>query len=79
MMATMAGAEIALDASDALDELRPDLAVVDCMLPAAIAAARAMGTPAASLVHFLYGLARTQMLRDRGRLDDRSWQPRGDP
>jgi UDP:flavonoid glycosyltransferase YjiC (YdhE family) len=66
MMATMAGAEIALDARDVLDELRPDLAVVDCMLPAAIAAARAAGTPTASLVHFLYGLARTQMLRAGG-------------
>jgi UDP:flavonoid glycosyltransferase YjiC (YdhE family) len=66
MMATMAGAEIALDAGDALTELQPDLAVVDCMLPAAIAAARAVGTPTASLVHFLYGLARTQMLRAGG-------------
>jgi len=40
--------------------------VVDCMLPAAIAAARATGTPTASIVHFLYGLARTQMLRTGG-------------
>jgi UDP:flavonoid glycosyltransferase YjiC (YdhE family) len=66
MMAAMAGAEIALDARDVLDELRPDLAVVDCMLPAAIAAARATGTPTVSLVHFLYGLARMQMLRAGG-------------
>ena len=66
VMATMAGAEIALDVRDALDELRPELAVVDCMLPAAIAAARATRTPTASLVHFLYGLARTQMLRTGG-------------
>jgi UDP:flavonoid glycosyltransferase YjiC (YdhE family) len=66
LLATMAGAEIALDARDALAELRPDLAVVDCMLPAAIAAARAVRTPTASLVHFLYGLARTQMLRAGG-------------
>jgi hypothetical protein len=44
----------------------PELAVVDCMLPAAIAAARATGTPCVSLVHFLYGLARTQMLRGGG-------------
>jgi UDP:flavonoid glycosyltransferase YjiC (YdhE family) len=36
------------------------------MLPAAIAAARAAGTPTVSLVHFLYGLARTQMLRAGG-------------
>ena len=66
MMATTAGAEIALDARDALAELHADLAVVDCMLPAAIAAARAIGTPTASLVHFLYGPARTQMLRTGG-------------
>jgi UDP:flavonoid glycosyltransferase YjiC (YdhE family) len=66
MMATMAGADIALDARDTLEELRPDVAVVDCMLPAAIAAARAAGTPTVSLVHFLYGLARTQMLRAGG-------------
>jgi len=65
-MATMAGAEIALDARDTLAEIRPHFAVVDCMLPAAIAAARARGTPTASLVHFLYGLARTQMLRAGG-------------
>jgi UDP:flavonoid glycosyltransferase YjiC (YdhE family) len=66
LMARMAGAEIALDVRDVLDELRPDLAVVDCMLPAAIAAARASGVPTVSLVHFLYGLARTQMLRTGG-------------
>jgi len=62
----MAGTEIALDVRDALEEVRPNLAVVDCMLPAAIAAARAKDTPTASIVHFLYGLARSQMLR----LDD---------
>jgi UDP:flavonoid glycosyltransferase YjiC (YdhE family) len=66
MTATMAGAEIALDTRDALEELRPDVAIVDCMLPAAIAAARAVGTPTASLVHFLYGLARTRMLQSPG-------------
>jgi UDP:flavonoid glycosyltransferase YjiC (YdhE family) len=66
LMARMAGAEIALDARDVLDDLHPDLAVVDCMLSAAIAAARATGTPTVSLVHFLYGLARTQMLRAGG-------------
>jgi hypothetical protein len=66
MMATMAGAEIAFDARDVLDELRPAVAVVDCMLPAAIAAARALATPTVSLVHFLYGFARTQMLRAGG-------------
>jgi UDP:flavonoid glycosyltransferase YjiC (YdhE family) len=66
VMAMSAGADIALDASDALDELRPDVAIVDCMLPAALAAARAKATPTVSLVHFLYGLARTQMLRAGG-------------
>ena len=62
----MAGTEIALDVRDALEEVRPNLAVVDCMLPAAIAAARAKDTPTASIVHFLYGLARSQMLRTGG-------------
>jgi UDP:flavonoid glycosyltransferase YjiC (YdhE family) len=66
MLATMAGADNALDARDALEGLRADLAIVDCMLPAAIAAARAVGTPTVSLVHFLYGLARTQMLQTGG-------------
>jgi UDP:flavonoid glycosyltransferase YjiC (YdhE family) len=66
VMARLAGAEIADDARDALTERRPDLAVVDCMVPAAIAAARASGTPTVSVVHFLYGLARTQMLRAGG-------------
>jgi hypothetical protein len=66
MMATMAGPEIALDARDLVNALGPDMAVVDCMLPAAIAAARAAGAPTVSLVHFLYGLARTQMLRAGG-------------
>jgi UDP:flavonoid glycosyltransferase YjiC (YdhE family) len=66
VMALMAGTELALDARDVLVDLRPDLAIVDCMLPAAIAAARATGTPTASLVHFLYGLARSQMLRAGG-------------
>jgi UDP:flavonoid glycosyltransferase YjiC (YdhE family) len=65
-MATMAGADIALDARDALEELGADLAIVDCMLPAAIAGARATGTPTASLVHFLYGSARTRMLQGAG-------------
>ena len=66
VMARLAGTELALDVTDALDEVRPNLAVVDCMLPAAIAAARARETPTASIVHLLYGLARTQMLRTGG-------------
>ena len=66
LMARAAGTDVALDARDALTGLRPDLAVVDCMLPGAVAAARATGTPTASIVHFLYGPARTQMLRAGG-------------
>jgi UDP:flavonoid glycosyltransferase YjiC (YdhE family) len=63
VLATAAGAGIARDASDVLAKLRPDLTVVDCMLPAGIAAARAVGTPTVSLVHFLYCPARTHMLQ----------------
>jgi UDP:flavonoid glycosyltransferase YjiC (YdhE family) len=63
MLATAAGMPVALDVRDALLETEPDLAVVDCMLPAGLAAAGATGTPAASLVHFLYGPARRQLLR----------------
>jgi len=65
-MATAAGLEIALDVRDAIAQLKPRLMIVDCMLPAAFAAGEAMGTPTASLVHFAYGLARTQMLRGAG-------------
>src|SRR5215217_2286509 len=63
MMATIAGPDVALDVHDVLGEVGPDVAIVDCMLPAGIAAAQAAGTPVVSLVHFLYGNARTQMLR----------------
>jgi UDP:flavonoid glycosyltransferase YjiC (YdhE family) len=66
MMATAAGPEIALDVREALAELGPELMIVDCMLPAGIAAGESTGTPTASLVHFPYGLARTQMLRGAG-------------
>ena len=66
LMATAAGPEIALDVSDVLAELRPGLMVVDCMLPAGIAAGESTGTPTASLVHFPYGLARAEMLRGSG-------------
>jgi UDP:flavonoid glycosyltransferase YjiC (YdhE family) len=65
LMAAAAGLEIALDVYDGLREWRADFALVDCMLPAAAAAAEATGTPAASLVHFLYGPARRLML-DKG-------------
>jgi UDP:flavonoid glycosyltransferase YjiC (YdhE family) len=66
MMATAAGAALAFDVRDALAAARPDVVVADCMLPAAVAAARAGGIPVVSLVHFLYGLARTQMARRGG-------------
>ena len=66
LMATAAGPEIALDVRQVVAELRPELMVVDCMLPAALAAGESTGTPTASLVHFPYGLARTQMLRAAG-------------
>jgi UDP:flavonoid glycosyltransferase YjiC (YdhE family) len=66
VMAMTAGVDMALDARDLLEDMRPDLAIVDCMLPAAIAAARATRTPAASLAHFLYGFARTRMLESGG-------------
>jgi hypothetical protein len=66
MMATAAGPEIAHDVRDVVAELRPGLMVVDCMLPAGVAAGESTGTPTASLVHFPYGLARTQMLRGSG-------------
>ena len=45
LMATAAGPEIALDVRDVLAELRPELMIVDCMLPAGIAAGESTGTP----------------------------------
>jgi UDP:flavonoid glycosyltransferase YjiC (YdhE family) len=66
LMAIAAGPEIALDVRDAVAELQPELMIVDCMLPAGIAAGESTGTPTVSLVHFPYGLARTQMLRGAG-------------
>jgi len=66
LMASAAGPEIALDVRDVVAELRPELMIVDCMLPAGIAAGESTGTPTVSLVHFPYGLARTQMLRGAG-------------
>ncbi len=66
LMATAAGPEIALDVRDVLAELRPELMIVDCMLPAGLAAGESTGTPTVSLVHFPYGLARTQILRGAG-------------
>ena len=66
LMAAAAGPEIALDVRDVVNELRPKLMIVDCMLPAGIAAGESSGTPTVSLVHFPYGLARTRMLRGAG-------------
>jgi UDP:flavonoid glycosyltransferase YjiC (YdhE family) len=66
MMATAAGIEIALDTRDVIEELGPELIVADCMLPAALAAGEVVATPTASLVHFLYGVARQVMLRTGG-------------
>jgi UDP:flavonoid glycosyltransferase YjiC (YdhE family) len=66
MTALAAGTEVALDVRDVAAEVRPELMIVDCMLPAAIAAGESTGTPTASLVHFPYGLAREQMLRGAG-------------
>jgi UDP:flavonoid glycosyltransferase YjiC (YdhE family) len=62
VMATIAGLDLALDAREAIDEVRPDLIVADCMLPSALTAGEATGTPSASIVHFLYGSARLRML-----------------
>jgi MGT family glycosyltransferase len=66
LMATAAGPEIALDVCEVLADLRPGLMVVDCMLPAGVAAGESTGIPTASLVHFPYGLARTELLRGSG-------------
>ena len=66
MMAIAAGTEIAVDVCEVVAELRPDLMIVDCMLPAGIAAGESTGIPTVSLVHFPYGLARTQMQRGAG-------------
>src|SRR5262249_279938 len=68
--AAAAGLAIARDVRDVLEGGRADLAVFDCMLPAAIVGCRAADVPAASLVHFLYGAARRQMLRRGG-----AWTP----
>jgi UDP:flavonoid glycosyltransferase YjiC (YdhE family) len=62
MLGIGAGAEIALDVRDLVADEHCDLAVVDCMLPAAVSAVRASGVPAAQLVHFLYGPVRQQLL-----------------
>jgi hypothetical protein len=49
LMALAAGTEVALDVRDVLAEARPELMIVDCMIPAGIAAGESTGTPTASL------------------------------
>src|SRR4051794_7859323 len=66
MTAPAAGLGIARDVRDVLEGARAELAIFDCMLPAAAAGCRAADVPAASLVHFLYGAARRHMLRRGG-------------
>jgi UDP:flavonoid glycosyltransferase YjiC (YdhE family) len=63
VLQTLAGVEIARDVREVLRESRPDILVADCMLPAAIVAAQAEAVPAVSLVHFLYGPVRSQMVK----------------
>jgi UDP:flavonoid glycosyltransferase YjiC (YdhE family) len=72
-----AGLEVARDVLDLVRETSADVLVVDCMLPAALAAGEAAGVPTASVVHFPYALARAVMTRrggawttDRASLDD---------
>jgi UDP:flavonoid glycosyltransferase YjiC (YdhE family) len=65
-MAMMAGPEIASEVRENLNQPEPQLLVADCMLPAALAAGRATGTPTASVVHFLYGPAREQIANGSG-------------
>ena len=62
LLATMAGPEISADVRYWLSELGPGLLVADCMLPAALSAGQAAGTPTVSVVHFLYGPARRHMI-----------------
>ncbi len=60
LMATAAGLEIALDVRDVVAELRPELMIVDCMLPAGIAA---------GIDRHAYGLARALPVRARENAD----------
>lgn len=54
LLAEAAGIAVARDVLALTSELAPDLLVVDCMLPAGLAAGEAAGVPTASLVHFPY-------------------------
>jgi UDP:flavonoid glycosyltransferase YjiC (YdhE family) len=66
LLAQAAGVEVARDVHELAVELRTDLLVADCMLPAALAAGEAASVPTASLVHFPYALARSVMARGGG-------------
>lgn len=63
LLGPAAGLDLALDVLGVLREVRPHLIIADCMLPAVIAAAESAHVPVASLIHFPYGFARTQMVR----------------
>jgi hypothetical protein len=66
LLAQAAGVELASDVYELAQLLAPDLMLVDCMLPAALAAGEAAGVRTASLVHFPYALARSVMVRHGG-------------
>src|SRR5215217_6070450 len=77
LVAQAAGVELARDVHELALKHSFDVLVVDCMLPAALAAGEAAGVPTTSVVHFPYALARAVMTRrggawtmDRARLDD---------
>jgi UDP:flavonoid glycosyltransferase YjiC (YdhE family) len=66
LRAHAAGVELARDVHELALECSFDLLVVDCMLPAALAAGEAARIPTTSLVHFPYALARSVMVRRGG-------------
>jgi UDP:flavonoid glycosyltransferase YjiC (YdhE family) len=66
LLAQAAGVELARDVHELALERSFDLLVVDCMLPAALAAGEAARVPTTSLVHFPYALARSVMARGGG-------------
>jgi hypothetical protein len=65
-LAQAAGSEVGADVHELAQGLVPDLMLVDCMLPAALAAGEAAGVHTACLVHFPYALARSVMARGGG-------------
>ena len=66
LLSQAAGVELARDVHELALERSFDLLVVDCMLPAALAAGEAARVPTTSLVHFPYALARSVMARGGG-------------